>query len=251
MFRLGQLCIDEIRALWSQGFLLSGAKAPWDPPRYLRQAEAAILTQKIERRTKRQLKKQGLILDGKLKTKKALQSLKEKKPLKEKTAEDAARAAKAKERREYEAYVVKNYKIRSPRFTRTAIHGTVKPKSRDYIPDPRRPALYGSGLMKDSLYAIFLPMRSYVNPKTGTSVLVNSGFQFVIQKNRHVASYRAGMRDVGIQNILRRVGSADLSAMTSHYIAWDGSAMWEIFKQAARTAGHIAGLVEGTAGFLL
>jgi hypothetical protein len=251
MFRLGQLMIDDIRLLWSTAHTLDGAKAAHDPPVFLRKMEAAVLVRRIERRNRRQLKKQGLILDGKLKTKKALQALKAKKPLKEKTAEDLKKVEKAKAAREFAAAVVKNYKMRSPRFTRTAIHGTVKPRARDYVPDPRNPALWGSGLMKDSLYAVWLPMRSYTDKKTGAQVVVNSGFQFVIQKNRHLASYRAGMRDFGIANVLRRVGSVDLSLMTKWYASYDGTQLYHLFREACRTAGKLAGLVDATMGFLV
>lgn len=251
MHRLGQLMIDEIRSLWTHATLLDGTKATWEPPTHLRAAEAAVLTKRIARRTRKELARQGLILDGKLKTKKAKQALREKKPLKEKTAEDVKKAADAKEKREWTAKVIKNYKIRSPKFTRTAIHGTEKPRMRDYVPDPRRPALWGSGLMKDSLYCVFLPQRSYTDKKTGEQILVNSGFQFVVQKNRHLAAYRAGMRDRGIQYVMWRVGSVDLSMLVDHYVAWDGSEAWAAFSAAAKTAGHLAGLVESTLGFLV
>lgn len=254
MYRLGQLMIDEIRSHWSRGLALTGAPAG-PPPVGLREDEKAVLEPKAQRKLRRELIKQGLISAGKLKGK----ALKPKSGPKRLDAQDAhikaikaaERARAAARRREWEKRIVNNYKIRSPRFTRTAIHGTERPRSRFYIPNPSNPALYGSGLMKDSLYCVFVPRRTYTDPKTGASVIKESGFQFVVQKNRHTASYRAGLTPAGVSNMLRRVNSADLNAMTKHYISWDGTAAHKLFLAAVETAGHLAGLVEGTVGFIL
>lgn len=255
MFRLGQLVIDDIRHQWERGFLLSGVKATNEPPRALRAAEKQILERRIRRQLDREIARQGLRLKGKLQTKRAAKAAGATKPLKPLDQQDAhvraMRAAKKKHDQAYERYVVNNYKIRSPRFTRTAIHGTERPRSRFYVPDPGRPALYGSGLMKDSLYCIYVPKRSYVDPNTGARVEVESGFQFMVQKNRHVASYRAGLTTQGVASVLARVNSVDLNSMTRNYLSWDGTAAHKLFLAAVETAGKAAGLVEGIAGFIL
>ena len=250
MFRLGQLMIDEIRALWSSGTRLDGTPASWEPPRGLRAAEAAVLERRAQRRASRALVRST----GGPKAKKALQGpkpLKEDKPPKPKTDAAIRRAEKQRAAREFAAATIKNYKLRSPRLTRTAIHGTALPRSRDYVPDPKGPALCGSGLMRDSIYAVWSPHRTYTHPQTGRQEIINSGFQFVVQKNRHVASYRAGLTVSGIQYVMSRVGAVDLNMLCRHYVAWDGSLLYELFRAAATTAAHVAGLVSGTAGFLV
>ena len=255
MYRLGQLIIDEIRAHWSRGLALTGIPAG-PPPVGLREDEKAVLEPKAQRKLRRELIKQGLISAGKLKTKGALKPKAAQKRLEAmdahiKAFKAAERARAAARRREWERRIVNNYKIRSPRFGRTAIHGTVRPRSRFYIPNPSNPALYGSGLMKDSLYCVFVPKRSYTDPATGATVIKESGFQFVVQKNRHTASYRAGLTPAGVGNVLHRVSAVDLNNMTRNYVSWDGTTAHKLFLSAIETAGHLAGLVEGTMGFIL
>lgn len=253
MYRLGQLMIDEIRAHWSRGLALTGTPAG-PPPVGLRRKEKAVLEEEVTRKLRREIK-QGLISAGKLKGKGALKPKAGPKRLDAQDAHikafKAAERAQPLDRRREWKRIVNNYKIRSPRFTRTAIHGTERPRSRFYIPNPSNPPLYGSGLMKDSLYCVFVPRRIYIDPKTGASIIKESGFQFVVQKNRHTASYRAGLTPAGVSNMLRRVNSADLNAMTKHYVSWDGTAAHKLFLSAIETAGHLAGLVEGTMGFIL
>ena len=255
MFRLGQLMIDHIRDRWSHGLALDGTPAG-PPPIGLRAEEKSVLEERVKRKIRRELIKQGLILNGKLKGKGALRPPIGPKRLDAQDAhirafKAAERARAAARRREWEKRIVNNYKIRSPRFGRTTIHGTERPRSRFYIPEPKNPPLYGSGLMKDSLYCVFVPRRTYTDPKTGNSMIKESGFQFVVQKNRHTASYRAGLTPNGINAVLRRINSADLNTMTKHYVSWDGTAAHKLFLSVVETVGHLAGLVEGTMGFIL
>ena len=250
MRRLGQLMIDRIRDLWEHGTILTGAKAS-DPPRGLRAQEKAILEKKYTKQLNREIARQGLTLVGKLKkpgVKKPLAALK---PKQQDEQVKLMRALKAAKAAAYVRHVVDNYKIRSPRFTRTAIHGTVRPRSRFYIPDPRNPALYGSGLMKDSLYCIYLPMRSYTDKDTGARIQVQSGFQFMVQKNRHTASYRAGLTPAGVRAVMASISRNDLNNMIRNYVSWDGTPAHKLFLAVCETAGKAAGLVEGIAGFIL
>lgn len=251
MRRLGQLMIDRIRDLWEHGYLLSGAKAPGEPPRGLRAQEKAILEDKYTKQLRREIARQGLILVGKLKKPTVKKPKGALKPLQQDEHVKLMKAAKAKARQEFVRKVVNNYKIRSPRFTRTAIHGTVRTRSRFYIPNPANPCLYGSGLMKDSLYCIYLPMRSYTDKDTGQRVQVQSGFQFMVQKNRHTASYRAGLTPSGVSSVLANISEYDLNNMVKNYVSWDGTAAHKLFLAACETAGKAAGLVEGIAGFIL
>jgi hypothetical protein len=251
MRSLGRLMIDRIRYLWERGYLLTGAAAGNKPPRGLRRTEKAILEERITKKLKREIQRQGLAHSGRLKgpaTKKPLAALK---PDQQDAHIKAMKAAKAKARQEYARRVVNNYKIRSPRFTRTAIHGTERPRSRFYIPNPDNPALYGSGLMKDSLYCIYLPMRSYTDKNTGQRVQVQSGFQFMVQKNRHTASYRAGLTPAGVGAVMRDINDVDLNNMVRNYVSWDGTAAHKLFLAVCETAGKAVGLVEGIAGFIL
>jgi hypothetical protein len=251
MRSLGRLMIDRIRYLWERGYLLTGASAGVVTTRGLRRQEKQILEERITKKLKREIAKQGLILSGRLKgpaTKKPLAALK---PAQQDAQVKAMKAAKAKARQEYARRVVNNYKIRSPRFTRTAIHGTERPRSRFYIPNPDNPALYGSGLMKDSLYCIYLPMRSYTDKATGQRVQVQSGFQFMVQKNRHTASYRAGLTPAGVGAVMRDINDVDLNNMVRNYVSWDGTAAHKLFLAVCETAGKAVGLVEGFAGFIL
>ena len=252
MRRLGQLMIDHIRDLWEHGYVLTGAKAA-EPPRGLRAQEKAILEDKYTKQLRREIARQGLILVGKLKKPSVKKPLSPLKPKQQQQDEQVKlmKAVKAAKAAAYVRYVVNNYKIRSPRFTRTAIHGTVRPKSRFYTPIPSNPALYGSGLMKDSLYCIYLPMRSYTDKATGARVQVQSGFQFMVQKNRHTASFRAGLTPAGVGAVMANISEYDLNNMIRNYVSWDGTPAHRLFLAVCETAGKAAGLVEGIAGFIL
>ena len=250
MRRLGQLMIDRIRDLWEHGTVLTGAKAA-DPPRGLRAQEKVILEDKYTKQINREIARQGLTLTGRLKKPTVKKPLAALKPKQQDEMVKTMRALKAAKAAAYVRHVVDNYKMRSPRFTRTAIHGSVRPRSRFYIPIPSNPALYGSGLMKDSLYCIYLPMRSYTDKDTGARIQVQSGFQFMVQKNRHSASYRAGLTPAGVGAVMANISEYDLNNMIRNYVSWDGTPAHKLFLAVCETAGKAAGLVEGIAGFIL
>jgi len=254
---LGRAMIDEIRARWEHGASVEGTPAAKDPPVQLRVIERAILIRHIEKKIKREVRRlqrgEQKMLRAKpaLKAAKALaaktKKKKEKPSLKAQAEEDAGRVKTASE-------IVANYKLRKPVFSSTAIHGSKAPQIRVYVPEPKNPAHYGSGLMANSLYAVFKPYREYTN-KQGQKVVVQSGVQFVVQRNRFLAAYRAGLTPYGLQVMLTQLRNAELELLLAHYMALEKNTFVKTLYAAARAVARVAssgiGLVSGTAGFLL
>jgi len=62
-----------------------------------------------------------------------------------------------------------------------------------YLPDPKHPALFDSGIMRESLKGKFKPSRCYINKSTGKRVNVSSSVHLTVRRDRQFASLAAGL----------------------------------------------------------
>jgi len=76
-----------------------------------------------------------------------------------------------------------------------------------FLPDPDHPAVYDSGIMRESLKGRFKPSRSYVNKSTGKRVIVSSSVYLSVRKDRQYASMKAGLTGTSAAHLVRRMNS--------------------------------------------